>query len=64
MRLLVEVRASGRVRNVRILTEPGGGLGAAAVAFVRRLRFRPALDQQGRPVDARITYTVRFLLDD
>jgi protein TonB len=64
VQLLVEVRADGRVRAVRILRDPGGGLGAAAAAQVRRMRFRPALNRQGRPVDARLVYTVRYVLDD
>jgi protein TonB len=64
VRLMVEVRANGRVRNVAALDDPGGGLAQAAVEALRRARFRPALDRQGQPVDSRIVYTVRFVLDD
>lgn len=64
VRLLVEIRSNGRVRNVRILTDPGGGLGRAAAERLRRARFRPAQDRNGRPVDTRIIYTVRYLLDE
>jgi protein TonB len=64
VRLLVEIRANGQVRNVRILSEPGGGLGNAAAEQLRRARFNPARDRNGRPVDTRIIYTVRYLLDE
>jgi protein TonB len=64
VRLEVEVRADGTVRNIRVLDEPGGGLGRHAMTQLRRLRWRPALDRQGRPVDSRITYTFRYLLED
>lgn len=63
VRLEVEIRANGRVRGVRVLSDPGGGLGPHAAAQVRRLRWRPALDRRGQQVDARITYTVRYILD-
>jgi hypothetical protein len=39
-------------------------LGDAAAEALRRASFRPALDRQGRPVDTRLVYTVRFVLDD
>lgn len=64
VRLMVEVRANGRIRNIRTLNDPGGGLATAAVAAIRRARFRPALDRRGQPVDTRIVYTVRYILDD
>jgi len=64
VRMMVEVRANGTVRNVRVLSDPGGGLAAAAVEHIRRLRFRPAQDRQGRPVDSRLVWTVRYVLDD
>jgi len=64
VRLLVEVRASGGVRGIRVIEDPGGGLAGAAVAELRRARFRPARDRRGAPVDRRIVYTVRFELDD
>jgi periplasmic protein TonB len=64
VRLMVEVRANGRVRQARAISDPGGGLGEAAVEAIRRVRFRPALDREGQPVDTRIVYTVRYILDD
>jgi TonB family protein len=63
VRLLVEVRSNGTVRNVRVITDPGGGLGEAAVEELRSARFRPALDRRGRAVDTRIVYTVRYVLE-
>jgi len=64
VRLMVEVRANGRVRGVRVLSDPGGGLAEAAVQEIRRARFRPALDRHGQAADTRIVYTVRYILDD
>jgi protein TonB len=65
--LVVQVLASGRVGTVRIKpgTDPGYGLGRAAVEAMRRFRFSPALDQDGRPVGYTIeSYRFRFELPD
>jgi protein TonB len=62
--LEVQIRRDGTVRSVRILRDPGGGLGEAAAAAIRQVRFRPALDRQGQPVDVIISYNYRFILED
>jgi len=53
--LEVEVLVSGRVGRVRVRTDPGHGLGRAALDAMRRFRFAPALDQDGDAVG----YTIR-----
>lgn len=63
VRLLVDVRADGTVASVRLLSDPGGGLGESAVAELRDARFSAALDREGRPVDTRVVYTVRYVLE-
>lgn len=65
--LVVQVLATGRVGTVRIRpgTDPGHGLGRAAIEAMRRFRFSPALDQDGRPVGYTIeNYRFRFELPD
>jgi protein TonB len=52
---------SGNVVDARVLTDPGFGLGEAALAAVRTWRYQPAtLD--GRPVSVYLTVTVTFQL--
>ncbi len=63
VRLLVDVRSNGTVASVRVLSDPGGGLGDSAVAELRDARFSAALDREGRPVDTRVVYTVRYVLE-
>ena len=60
--LSVLVDETGRVRTVKLLSGPGGGLDQAAARAVERIRFRPAL-RKGQPVPAQITYRYTFLLD-
>jgi protein TonB len=61
--LRVEITKEGRVRSVLVVADPGGGLGAAARAAMLDERWKPALDRNGSPVDAVITYSYRFLLE-
>jgi len=63
VRLLIEIRADGTIRNIRVLNDPGGGLGLAARNELRNARFRPALSRAGQAVDTRVVYTVRYILD-
>jgi periplasmic protein TonB len=60
--LSVLVDETGRVRTVKVVSGPGGGLDQAAAKAVERIRFRPAL-RKGQPVAAQITYRYTFLLD-
>jgi protein TonB len=60
--LSVLVDEAGRVRTVKVVSGPGGGLDQAAAKAVERIRFRPAL-RRGQPVAAQITYRYTFLLD-
>ena len=62
--LQVEVSRTGTIHSVRVLTDPGYGLGAAAARALRAFRFAPAVDQGGQAIDSRFTYTYRFELDD
>lgn len=61
LRLLVD--EGGRVREAKLLHDPGHGLGAQAIRNAKRyLRFRPAL-RDGRPVATEIPFTMAFELD-
>jgi len=62
VRLRLRVDAEGRVREAEVLSDPGHGLGAAAVPIAKRYyRFRPA-QVRGQPVAAELVLTVRFQL--
>jgi len=61
--LRVEITKEGRVRSVRIVSDPGGGLGAAARIAMLEEVWEPALDRRGDPVDTVITYSYRFVLE-
>ena len=63
VRLLVLIRKDGTVYRVRVLEDPGSGLGEAAKHALEQFRFRPALGDNGEPVDYQIYYTYRFVLD-
>lgn len=46
------VRADGSVASVELISEPGYGFGAIALACARQQRFPPATDDAGRPITA------------
>jgi protein TonB len=50
--LRVLVRPDGSAESAQLLSEPGFGLGRAALGCARTTRFTPALDREGRPVRA------------
>ncbi|ACL64948.1 TonB family protein [Anaeromyxobacter dehalogenans 2CP-1] len=60
--LLLRVDREGRVAAARVLSEPGGGLGAAARAAALGFRFQPAL-LEGEPVETEIRFTYTFVLE-
>ena len=59
----VEVKKDGTVRNVRLLSDPGAGLGQAALEALKKFTFSPARDKKGRAVDYRLVYKYRFVLN-
>jgi len=59
----VEIKKDGTVRSVRVLKDPGGGLGEAAKKALMRFRFSPARNKQGRKVDYRLVYKYTFVLE-
>jgi protein TonB len=61
MELLID--ASGKVREARLLSGPGGGLNEAALAAIQNFRFRPA-EVEGQPVAVRIPFTYNFVLEN
>jgi periplasmic protein TonB len=61
--LQVFIGRDGAVKNVRVIKDPGGGLGAVAKSAMLGERWRPALDKKGDAVDTVITYAYLFVLD-
>jgi len=61
--LQVFIGRDGEVKKVRIVKEPGGGLGEVAQRAMMKERWKPALDKTGAPVDTVITYSYRFVLE-
>jgi TonB family protein len=54
--------ADGAVRNIRLVRGLGYGLDEKAIEAARLLKFVPARDAQGRPMDYRLTIYVEFTL--
>jgi periplasmic protein TonB len=61
--LQVFIGKDGRVKNVRIIKDPGGGLGAVAKTAMLEERWNPGIDKSGTAVDTVITYAYLFVLD-
>lgn len=61
VRLELVVSRAGTVESVRPLRASGHGLDEAATRAARRFRFTPAV-KYGRPVRARVSWTVQFRL--
>lgn len=60
-KIRVDLDATGRVRDVSVLADPGNGFGRAAQRCARGKRFVPALDRDGRAVATRVVVGVRFV---
>ncbi len=60
MELLID--AQGAVRDARLVSSPGAGLGEAAIEAVRRFKFRPA-EVEGKPVAVKTRFTYNFVLE-
>jgi len=61
--LQVYIDEQGHVTRVRVVKDPGGGLGAVARQAMLQERWTPARDKRGRPVATIIPYRYRFVLD-
>lgn len=63
VRMRVDIDEQGKVIQVTVLEEPGGGLGKAAAKALEGFLFEPAVDMDGNPVAYRITYIYVFELE-
>jgi periplasmic protein TonB len=61
--LQVFIAKTGQVTRVRVIKDPGGGLGAVAQAAMLKERWNPGRDKAGQAVDTVIAYSYRFVLD-
>lgn len=60
--LSIRIDETGKVTQARVLSGPGYGLNEAALEYIRRYTFRPAV-KDGEPVATEIKFTYTFLLD-
>jgi TonB family protein len=60
--LQVVITTDGRAINVKILKDPGNGLGMKAVESVRKWEFKPAVGPDGKPVAVVVPIEVTFRL--
>jgi len=58
--LQATVTERGRAEQIEVVKGPDSGLANRALAAVRRWRFRPAIDKDGKPRAARIHILVTF----
>ena len=61
--LQVFIGKDGQVKRVRVVKDPGGGLGLAAKNSMMKEKWKPARDKAGKPVDTVIVYSYRFVLE-
>ncbi len=61
--LEVQINSKGSVIKVRVLKDPGGGLGKAAAKALKKFRFSPAILDNGEAVPYKIKYVYSFELD-
>jgi outer membrane biosynthesis protein TonB len=61
--LQVFIDKKGRVRRVRIIKDPGGGLGEVSRTAMSNERWTVPRDKSGNPVDTVIIYSYRFVLE-
>ena len=62
VRFKIGIDEKGRVAEVKIVERGGHGFDEAAQRAMWRLKFKPAIANDGRPVPCRIEYTYRFNL--
>jgi TonB family protein len=60
----VVLGANGRVLSASLVKGLPNGLNEKAVEAAYRLRFEPATDENGRPIDSTITVSVNFTIGD
>jgi TonB family protein len=60
--LQVVITTDGRAINVKIVKDPGNGLGMKAVESVRKWKFQPAVGPDGKPVAITVPIEVTFRL--
>lgn len=60
MVLQVVVTTDGRATNIKIIKDPGNGLGMKAVQSVRKWKFKPAVGPDGNPVAVIVPIEVTF----
>jgi TonB family protein len=63
VKLEVSINEKGMVTKVKILKDPGGGLGEAAAKALKKFKFSPAITDQGKAVPYKIKYVYSFVLD-
>ncbi len=60
VRLRLGIDRHGNVKSVRVLEKLGYGMDEAATEAAWQMKFRPAIDLQGKPVDFTFTYKFTF----
>jgi TonB family protein len=58
----VTVTADGKIIDPKVIRDPGLGLTEKALTQVKKWKMKPALGQDGKPVDCRVQIEVTFHL--
>ena len=56
----VVVDEAGSLKSTKVISPVSAGCDAAALDALRRYKFKPALDEEGKPIEARFSFAVRF----
>lgn len=63
VKLEVYISEKGTVTKVKVLKDPGCGLGEAAAKALKKFKFSPAMTEDGKTVPYKIKYIYSFVLD-
>jgi TonB family protein len=56
----VKILADGQTDDIRVVSDPGHGFADRAVNAVKKWKFKPATNKDGKPVSARTKIEVTF----
>ncbi|MDA3862298.1 MAG: energy transducer TonB, partial [Deltaproteobacteria bacterium] len=64
VRLMLFIDEEGKIYKVKILTKLHPILDRAAVAGARKAKYKPALDQYGKPIKSKSIISIRFKIEE
>ena len=60
VKLKVQVWRTGKVRRVKVIKGMGHGCDEVAVKAIKKMKWKPAINNSGKPMDYEVVYTYEF----